>query len=83
MQRLLQKKYHAKQKKYFDKDLILYKDYNKNLNSWGLAYIRRIKKELLGKKYDDKSLIDIVAGSSYMGGKIFIVAQNVAHIIRA
>lgn len=66
MHRVLQKKYHIKQKKYFDKDLILYKDYNENLNSWRLSYIRRIKKELLGKKYNGKSLIDIGAGSGYV-----------------
>lgn len=60
------RKHYKKQKKYFDKDLSLYQDYEENLNSWRLAYIGRIKRDLLGKSHKGKTLIDIGAGSGYV-----------------
>lgn len=57
-------KQYKKQLDYFSNEFEKSNQYK--LSSWQKTYIDRIKKELLGKNYKGKTLIDIASGSGYV-----------------
>lgn len=58
------KKHYKKQKQYFQKEFSSMTEYG--LAPWQKSYIDRIKKDLLGKNYKGKTLLDIATGSGYV-----------------
>lgn len=58
------KNHYKKQLKYFGDEFGQVKDYQ--LASWQESYIFRIKKDLLGKNYKSKTLIDVATGTGYV-----------------
>lgn len=58
------KSHYIKQKKYFGNEFSSVSKYT--LAPWQKSYIQRIKKDLLGKNYAQKTLLDIATGSGYV-----------------
>lgn len=58
------KTHYKKQKEYFQKEFSQMNKYS--LASWQRSYIERIKKDLIGKNYKGKTLLDIATGSGYV-----------------
>lgn len=58
------KEHYQKQLKYFGDEFGQVKEYH--LASWQESYIKRIKKDLLGKNYKSKTLIDVATGTGYV-----------------
>jgi len=57
-------KQYKKQRKYFDKEFLLRKNYI--LEPWQESYINRIKNYMLDKDYKGKTLLDIATGTGYI-----------------
>lgn len=60
---------------YFSKELESLTDYK--LHSWQKSYVERIKRDMLGKNYKGKSLLDIATGSGYIAVEMAKLGLNV------
>lgn len=67
--------HYKKQLDYFSNEFRRSNQYK--LSSWQKTYIDRIKKELLGKNYKGKTLIDIASGSGHVAIEIARLGLNV------
>lgn len=69
------KKQYKKQREYFDKEFSSIKAYQ--LEPWQQSYIDRIKNDLIGKQYKNKTLLDIATGRGYVAIEIARLGLNV------
>lgn len=72
---LNKKNHYKKQKQYFKREFLSMKQYS--LASWQKSYIERIKKDLLGKNYKGKTLLDIATGSGYVAVEMAKLGMHV------
>lgn len=69
------KKHYKKQLNYFEKEFSGVKEYR--LAPWQKTYIGKIKNQLLGKNYKNKTLLDIATGSGYVAMEMARMGLNV------
>ena len=68
-------KQYKKQRDYFDKEFASVTDYK--LDEWQKSYIDRIKENVLGKNYKNKTLLDIATGRGYVAIEMARLGLNV------
>lgn len=69
------KNHYNKQKQYFGNEFSSVSEYK--LAPWQRSYIQRIKKDLIGKEYTRKTLLDIATGSGYVAIEMAKLGMNV------
>lgn len=68
-------RHYTHQKKYFEREYSGRAEYS--LSGWEESYVKRIKRDLLGKSYKGKKLIDIGTGSGYVAVEMAKLGLNV------
>lgn len=68
-------KQYKKQINYFSKEFKALTDYK--LEAWQESYVERIRRDMLGKNYKGKTLLDIATGSGYVAVEMAKLGLNV------
>lgn len=68
-------KQYKKQINYFSKEFKALNDYK--LEAWQESYVERIRRDMLGKNYKGKTLLDIATGSGYVAVEMAKLGLNV------